>query len=142
MSSVIELASNLDEMSEFEPLPSGVYPAELQDVEIRFSEKVPQGYVYCQFRVDPEDFPADYDIGNAPEGLIVVYSRCALPTPENRRSVRPFRKFLESLGQNTTKAEFNTDEWLNARVQLTLSQNEYQGSQVNNVDNVAALPTV
>jgi hypothetical protein len=140
--SIIELAGNIQDMAEFEPLPDGVYPAELQDIEIRHSEKVPNGYLYCQFRVSPDHFPADYDVGNAPEGLPVVYARVAIPDAANRRTVRPFKQFLDALGVKQSGSKFDPQDWVGKSAQLLLKRQEYQGALVNNVDGVSALPKV
>jgi hypothetical protein len=140
--SIIELAGDIQEMAEFEPLPDGVYPAELQDIEIRHSEKVPQGYIYCQFRISPDHFPADYDAGYAPEGLPVVYSRVAIPDPNNRRTVRPFKQFLAALGVKQVGNKFDPQKWIGSQAQLLLKRQEYQGALVNNVDAIQPLPKV
>lgn len=140
--SIIELAGNIEEMAEFDPLPDGVYPAEIQDIEIRHSEKVPQGYIYTQYRISPDHFPADYDVGNAPEGLIVVYSRVALPDPANRRTVRPYKQFLEAHGLAVKGNTFDPDKLIGKSAQLLLKRQEYQGALVNNVEAVQKLPKV
>lgn len=140
--SIIELSQDIETMEEFEPLPNGPYPAELQDVEIRHSEKVPQGYLYCQFHISPDHFPADYDEGNAPEGLTVVYSSVAIPDPNNRRTVRPFNMFMKALGVKLKGSSFETDKLIGKNCQLILKRNEYQGALVNNVEAVQEMPAV
>lgn len=140
--SIIELAGNIQDMEEFEPLPDGVYPAQLQDIEIRHSEKVPQGFLYCQFRISPDHYPADYDAANAPEGLNVVYARVAIPDPANRRTVRPFRNFLKALGVKVAGTKFDPQDWIGKDAQLLLKRQEFQGSLVNNVESVNELPKV
>lgn len=139
---IIKLSVNLEDMAEYEPLPAGPYVAELRDIEIRFSEKQPNGYLYCQFRIDPSDYPADYDAGNAPEGLNVVYARVQIPDPNNRRTVAPFKAFMKALGVNPQGDTFDPNEWTGKMAQLLLSKNEYQGQSVNNVDAVGPIPKV
>lgn len=142
MSNLIQLSQNLEDMAEFEALPEGLYPAECQDVEVRHSEKVPNGFLYIQFRISPEDFPADYDVGNAPEGLSVVYASVKIPDATNRRTVKPFKRLAEAFGSDISSAEFDPQEWVGKQVQVLLRKSEYQGSEVNNVDSVAPLATV
>jgi hypothetical protein len=140
--SIIQLANDIQDMEEFEPLPDGVYPAELQDIELRFSEKMPNGYLYCVFTISPDSFPADYDAGNAPEGLQVVYSRTGIPDPSNRRSVRPFKMFLNALGVKIKGTDFDPQAWVGSSAQLLLKRQEYQGAMINNVESVSPLPKV
>lgn len=140
--SIIELAGDIGEMEEYEPLPDGVYPAQLQDVDQRSNEKTPQGFLTCQFRVSPDHYPADYDAANAPEGVIVTQGYIALPDPANRRTVRPFKKFLESIGQKMQGSTFDPDKWIGADCQLVLKRAEFQGAFVNNIEGIAPLPKV
>ena len=139
---VIQLAGNIEDMVEYSPLPAGPYRAEVPDIEIRHSEKVPQGYIYIQFRVDPSDFPADYDAANAPEGLNVVYSRVALPDMNNRRTVAPYKALLKALGVEVKGSTFDPKDWIGKEAQLLLSTSVYQNAPVNNVEAVTPLATV
>ncbi len=139
---IISLNQDIDQMEEFEPLPVGAYNAKVVDVELRTSEKMPNGYIYMQLRVSPEEYPADYDEGNAPEGLLLVYARVAIPSPENRRSVKPFKDLLLALGIDPKGTEIDMESWIDRDVQVLLSRSEYQGSFINNIDKISAVPTV
>lgn len=140
--SIIELSQDLNEMQEYEPLPAGPYIAQVRDVEIRHSEKLPNGFFYVQLLIPVENFPADYDAANAPEGLTVIYARVQVPTPENRRSVRPFKNFIRALGLEDSGNKIDTSEWVNKELQVLLSTSEYQGAPVNNVESVSPVARV
>lgn len=142
MVDLIKLSTNIEEMAEYQPLPRGPYMAELREAEIRHSEKVPNGYIYAVFRIDPADFPADYDASNAPEGMNVVYANVKLPDPDNRRTVAPFKAFLRALGQNVSGDTFDPSTWIGSQAKIMLSVNEYQGALVNNIDSVMAASNV
>lgn len=139
---IIELGQDLDQMEEFEALPAGTYTAQLQDVEIRHSEKIPNGYLYIQLIVPTEEFPADYDVGNAPEGLVVTYANVKLPDMNNRRTVAPYKKLLEAVGVKAKGTKFDPNDWIGKDVQVNLTRSEYQGSPVNNVLGVGPVPSV
>ena len=139
--SIIQLAANIEDMPEYEPLPQGRYRAEVRDVEMRVSEKLPNGYFLVQFVVDPADYPADYDANNAPEGVILSYARVRVPSLEDRRATRPFKAFLTALGIDASGAALNTDDWIGRQAVLLVSVSEYQGAPVNNVESVEAVPT-
>lgn len=140
--SIIELGMNLEEMAEYEALPDGPYIANIRDVEVKYSEKVPNGYYYIQLQVPVEEFPADYDAANAPEGLNIIYARMAVPTPENRRSVAPFKNFLKAIGISTSSDKFDPEEWIGKELQVLLKKTEYNGSPVNNVEAIGPVPSV
>lgn len=139
---MIKLSANLSDMEEYEPLPQGLYPAEVRDCEIRHSEKVPEGYIYMQLRVDPDDYPADYDPSNAPEGVQLIYASVKVPDGKDRRKVRPFKQLMKALGQDISAATFDPSAWTGQHVQVLIRTSEYQGALVNNVDAVSELPTV
>lgn len=139
---LIKLNMNIEDMEEYEPLPSGPYPVEVRDVEIRHTEKVPDGFIYLSLRVDPSDYPADYDAANAPEGLIVAYARVQLPTGTDRRKVKPYKSLLRALGVEPKGNEFNPADWIGKTAQALLSVQEYQGAPVNNVEALGPLPRV
>ena len=48
---LIKLSGDLSEMEEYQPLPAGPYRAEIREVEIKHSEKVPTGYIYMKLLV-------------------------------------------------------------------------------------------
>lgn len=140
MVDMISLSQNIDDMPEYEPLPSGPYPAEVRHVEVAHSEKIPTGYIKMALMVDPSDYPADYDASNAPEGVPLTYARVRIPT-EDRRTVRPFKMLLAALGVSGGSS-FDPGEWVGKQVQVLVSRSEYQGALVNNVETVTELPSV
>ncbi len=138
---LIKLAVDLEEMEEFQPLPAGPYRAEVREIEVKHSEKVPGGYLAMKLRIDPEDFPADYDRDNAPEGISVTYAQVKVPDGD-RRKVRPFKQLLKALGITASGTDFNPDDWIGKECQAFLSVNEYNGALTNNVDVLRELPQV
>lgn len=142
MSNLIQLAGNLEDMQEYEPLPDGPYRAELQDAEIKYNEKTPQGFITAQFKVHPDQFPADYDAANAPEGVTVTQGYVALPDPSNRRTVAPFKRFLTALGVDMKGSDFDPQDWVGREVQVLLKRGEYQGALLNNIEAINPLPQV
>lgn len=139
---IISLNTDIGEMEEFEPLPMGVYTATVVDVDVRTTEKMPNGYFYLQLRINPEEYPADYDAGNAPDGMLLTYARVAVPTADNRRSVKPFKDLLLALGIEPKGTQVNIEEWIDKDVQAHVSRNTYQGALINNIDQLASIPTV
>ncbi len=142
MSSIIELNQDISEMEEYEPLPDGPYPATIRDVEVKTNEKNPNGYFVITLLVEPENFPADYDPENSPQGVPLTYARVQVPDPKNRRTVKPFKNLLRSLDQTEGGTSFDTDDWTGQEILVMVSTNEYLGTLVNNVDSVGPIPKV
>jgi hypothetical protein len=142
MSSVIQLSQDLSQMEEYQPLPAGPYVAEVRDVEIGYSEKLPNGYFKIALLVPVENFPADYDVGNAPQGVPITYARVQVPDPNNRRTVGPFKNWLRAVGGELAGTEVDPQDWIGKEVQVVLSVNMYQGAPVNNVEMVGPVADV
>jgi len=140
--SIIRFDSDISEMAEYEPLPNGVYRATVIDVEERSNEKTPKGFLTTTLRVSPDDYPADYDANNAPDGVNVVMGYLALPDAENRRTVGPFKKFLMALGIAPKGSQFETSDMIGAETQVHLVRGEFQGALVNNIQGVSPVPQV
>lgn len=141
MADLIKLAQNLEDMEEFQPLPAGPYRAEIREAEVKVSEGVPNGYLYLKLRVDPSDFPADYDVENAPEGATLTYAQIKIPDGD-RRKVKPFKNFMKAIGLEGAGTSFNVSDWIGKEVQVLVTVNRYQGNEVNNVDSISPLPRV
>ncbi len=140
--SLIELSLDLGEMQEYEALPDGPYNAEVRDVETKVSEKIPTGYFVLSLMVPVEEFPADYDATNAPEGVPLTYARVKIPTAEDRRSVKPFKTLLSAMGIEATGTSFDPQDWVGKQVQVLLKADEYQGVATNQVEAIGPVPSV
>jgi len=141
MADLIKLAMNLEDMEEFQPLPAGPYRAEVREVTTKITEGVPNGFFVIKLRVDPNDFPVDYDPENAPEGVALTYANVKLPDGD-RRKVKPFKNLLKALGVDASGTSFDPSDWIGKEVQVFVSVNTFQGNLVNNVESIAPLPRV
>ena len=92
--SIMEFSEDLATVEAPPPLPAGEYPARVVKCEIKDSAKGNR-YLAVLFRIDPDDYPADFQDGN-PEGETLSFNRVQLiDTPQGRWRVR---KFLEAMG--------------------------------------------
>jgi hypothetical protein len=98
--SILELDMNLEDYADYEPLPPGNYPAEIRSAEMRISDKGNE-YYYVGLVIHPDDFPADYDVANAPEGANLVHARLQKPTADNRRSITAIKNWYKALNLKT-----------------------------------------
>jgi len=137
-SGILELDMNLEDYEDFEPLPDAFYPGTVTLAEMRTSAKG-NDYYYVTFQVHPDDFPPDYSIDNAPEGINLVYARVQKPTPRNRRSITGVKNFLRALGMSLKSSVINPGEWEGHRANLLLGHQDWNGIDINTIDGIEAL---
>lgn len=137
-STIVELDMNLEDMEDFELLPDGNYPAVITLAEMRTSPKG-NDYYYVTFKIDADDYPADYAVENAPEGINLTYARVQKPTPTNRRSITAVKKFMAALGLSLKTSTINPGDWEGKKASLKVGHQEYNGEPVNNIVAVEAL---
>lgn len=129
---IIELDMNLEDFEDFEPLSKGEYPGECTAAEVRTSDKGNQ-YFYTMWKIDPSDYPADYDVANNPDGTILNYSRLAVPSASNRRAVTAVKKFYAALGLKLKTNTIDPQEWVGKKAKLVVGAEPYNGENRNNI---------
>lgn len=135
---ILELDMNLEDFEDFEPLPPGNYPAEVRSAEMRISEKGNE-YYYCTIIINPNDFPADYDVANAPDGLILVYARMQKPDANNRRSITQIKNWYRALGLKMKTNIIDPETWVGHKLMVNLGLSEFQGEVRNDIRSVEKL---
>lgn len=137
-STILELEFNLEDMDDFEPLPDGEYLATVTLAEMRTSDKG-NDYYYVTFQIDPNEFPADYAVENAPEGMNLTYARVQKPTPSNRRSITGVKRLMRALGLPLNTSVIDPSLWENRQAKLRLKKQDWNGEQINNIVSVEAV---
>jgi hypothetical protein len=137
-STILELDMNLEDMEDFELLPDGNYPAEISQAEMRTSPKG-NDYYYIIFNIHPDDFPPDYAVENAPEGIKLVYARIQKPDAGNRRSITAVKNFMRALGMSLKTSTINPGDWEGKKASLKVGHQEWNGDEINTIMGVEAL---
>jgi len=114
---IISLDQNLDAFEDFENLPKGKYPAECIQAEVRTSD-AGNDFIYTNWRIETADYPADYDVENAPEGTTLNYSRVQVPQGGNRRAITALKKLRSACGLPTSVKEFDVSEFVGCKATL------------------------
>lgn len=135
---IIDLDMNLADFEDFEPLPKGEYPGECTVAEVRTSDKGNQ-YFYTMWKIDPSDYPADYDVANNPDGTILNYSRLSVPSAANRRAVTAVKKFYAALGLPTKISSIDCSTWVGQKAKLVVGAEPYNGEVRNSVSAIENL---
>lgn len=125
--SMIDLGVDIANAEAPELLPIGDYAAEVRAAEPKVSS-TGNNYVAVQFYISPEEYPADYDVGEAPDGTILTYNRVPWPISGNdKRGVYRLRKFMESLGAPFEGSKVSLDKWVGRRAIIKIKHETYEG---------------
>ncbi|MCI0557500.1 MAG: hypothetical protein MN733_03315 [Nitrososphaera sp.] len=124
---IIELDQNLEDVEEPDLLPPGWYIGEIQSVEIRPNQAGTGRYFATKFVVPPENFPADYDPENWPDGCALYYNLVRVPRQGDRRAISNVKKFMQKLGLSLSTSRIDPNEWIGRRAKLKVVNSEYQG---------------
>lgn len=135
---VMELDLNLDEYQDYELLPSRNYTAEIRKAESKIADSGSE-YYKVQFRIDPDDYPADYDVENAPEGTILSHSRLFKPDPKDRRSITAMKKWYKTIGLPLKTSVIDPSLWEGKKVKLNVGKSTFNGEERNEIKGIEAL---
>lgn len=136
--SILTLDQNLDAFEDFEILPKGSYPGECTVAERRISDSGNE-YFYTMWKIDPSDYPADYDVENAPEGTILNYSRVQVPTANDRRSITNVKKLMRAMGLSLSTATIDCEAWVGQKATLVVGKQKFNGEDRSSILSIESL---
>jgi hypothetical protein len=136
--SIIELDMNLADVQDFEILPDSKYPGVCTAAELRTSDKGNQ-YYYTNWKIEPENYPADYDVENNPEGTTLNYSRIQAPTSGSRREISAVKKHYAAMGLSLKTSKIDPSEWVGQKALLVVGHETYNGEARNSIVAVESL---
>lgn len=123
--SLIEFSEDLNNAEAPEPLPPGVYPAEIISAEPRTSQVSGNVYLATQFRIPSDSYPADFADGD-PDGVVLTYNRVLLE--DSKRSRYRLRKFLEAVGGPMSRT-FDPTSIVGCSANVKVDIEEYEGEK-------------
>lgn len=121
---IITYSSDITDAEPPEALPAGEYLGTIQSVEVKQSTKTGNEYIQVAFFISPEQFPADFPLENAPEGVTLSYNR--LSPDDNQRARYQMRKFCEAIGASTS-AKLDLNTWIGLDARLETTKDTYEG---------------
>lgn len=132
--SIIEFSEDISTAEAPLPLPVGEYIATIEAVETRESAKG-NLMIPVTFRISPDDYPADYNAENNPDGVTLRYFRLmAEETPRNKYNLR---KFCEAIGAKMGK-RIDPSEWLGLTAKLKIRHEKYEGEDRASIESITA----
>lgn len=136
--SITELDANLDSFDDYEILPKGEYKGQCILAEKRISDSGNE-YYYTNWKIDPSDYPADYDVENAPEGTTLNYSRVQVPKPNDRRSITNVKRLYTAMGLSLKTATIDPSTWVDQYAKLVVGTDTYNGERRNVIVSIESL---
>ena len=136
--SIIEFSQDISEQEAPPPLPIGEYPAVVESLDIRTSATSGNEYLAVILRVNPDDYPADFDPDreNYPDGVILNYNRLQLDdTARNRYA---FKKFCEALGAPMGK-QVDPNDWVGMSCRVGIAHRPWEGEDRPNIKSITSL---
>jgi hypothetical protein len=130
--SIMDFSEDIADAEAPEPLPVGEYVGQIVATETRASQRDTK-YVAVTWLIAPDEFPADYDPANAPDGRQVIYRR--VPWEDDRQSRFRVRVFCEAIGAAMSKS-INHGDWIGLEARLTIEHDEYEGINRENITRV------
>lgn len=124
LGSLIEFEHDIADAEAPKALPAGDYPATVVGAETMVSKNSGKPMVKVDFRVQPEDFPADYeDAESFADGKTVSQY---ISIGQDKPSMFRMRRFVETLGAPMGKS-INVNDWVGRRAIVTLGVEEFEG---------------
>jgi hypothetical protein len=133
---IVHFSEDISEATAPEPLPAGVYNATVSNAEIKTSSAKQTQYLSLTFRINPEDYPADYPIENAPDGVSVNYYGGS--AEDDRQSRFRLKQLYQRLGLPLPGRSIDCNQFLHVSAQIQLKQEIYNDIPKNAVEKLIA----
>ena len=136
---VVELEGTLEDVVPPPLLPRGAYPATVQEVSVRVSDKENAYYVVV-FNIARVAFPPDFDPDedDYPDGFDVYYQRLLVPTPGDKRTLNRIKKFYHAMGLDTNITSVDPNAWMGRSAKIILDHRMFQGEPQVEVKGIEA----
>lgn len=126
LGTIIEFDEDLNDVEKPEELPIGKYLADITKAESKTSKSSGSKYLGLSMTIPPEQFPATYDVENAPQGFPCSFNRLSLE-PTKRAKYRLKTKLTE-LGIPFSN-KLDLAEFVGRKVMVEITHEPYEGEQ-------------
>lgn len=135
LDSITEFSEDIADAEAPALLPERDYRATIAKVDKRVSNTSGNPYYNIQFKINADDYPADFDTSEAPDGKTVTFMLSAVDSKPNRHRIR---KFCEAIGFTPSKS-INHKAWEQLEAKVTIKHDTYQGETREKISRVDAL---
>lgn len=135
LGSILDYSADISDAEAPVALAAGDYPAKIVAAEVGTSQTSGKSRVDVTFRIQPEDFPADYeDAESFPDGKDLHF----YPSAEDTKAARfRMKKFCESIGAALSN-RLDVNEWVGKSAILTIEKDEFEGIERERIRKVEA----
>lgn len=135
LESIVEFNTDISEAEQPEPLPDGDYPFSIRGASLKVGNTSGNRYGAVSCYISPDDYPADFPIENAPDGVTIIFRGVPMEdTPANKWRLRAF---CEAIGAPMSN-RIDLNEWIGLGGVATVESDEYEGVLRNNISRVKA----
>ena len=133
--SIVEFSEDIASAEQPELLPEGSYPAQISASEVKVSNNSGNKYAALTFHININDFPADFPVENAPDGVNIIYRRVGLE--DNPNSRYGLHKFCETVGAPMS-SRIDVAEWQGYEAMVEVAHSEWNGEARLEITSVAS----
>lgn len=124
---ILDLGVDIANAEAPEVIPTGTYVGEVRSAEVRTSNTTGNKYVAVAFYISPDEYPADYDVAENPDGITLSYMRCPWPEPTEKGKIFRLRKFLEAIGYPFEGSKVDVEKFAGLKAKLNVGHETYEG---------------
>lgn len=133
--SILEYSQDIASAEAPPPLPAGTYPATIEAVAQKTSQTSGNEYLGLTLNISSDDYPADFDPENYPDGVKLSYNR--LVVEDTARARYNMRKFCEAIGAKMGK-QVDPNDWLGMTCKVNITQDTYEGETRAQIKSISA----
>ena len=133
--SIVEFSEDIASAEQPELLPEGSYPAQITASEVKVSNNSGNKYAALTFHINVNDFPADFPVENAPDGVRIIYRRVGME--DNPNSRYGLHKFCEAVGAPMS-SRIDVAEWQGYEATVEVQHSEWNGEARLEISTVAS----
>jgi hypothetical protein len=133
-SGILSLSVDLNDVEAPAPLPVGSYLGEIIAAEWKVSQSSGNTYCAFMFRINSDQYPADYTEGD-PDGINLSYNRLLkLDTPQVRYR---WKKFAQACGAPLSR-NIDPMDYIGLNARLEVTHDTYEGETRAQISRVLA----
>jgi hypothetical protein len=124
---IVTFSSDIMEAEAPLPLPEGTYAAEIRDVKVVKRKSSGKKGIDVFVHVAPEDYPPDFDVEEAPEGVTLVYRRINLDNTKTGHF--RLRRLIETIGAPPVRQTLSDDDlrkWKGLNVKAVIKHDTWE----------------
>lgn len=136
LGSVLDIGMDIAGAEQPDLLPAAEYVAEVRSAEVKVSG-AGNKYIAVAFYIPTEEYPADFDVTNAPDGLTLTWNRVPVPENNDRRAAFRLRKFMETIEAPFEGSRLDLEKWTGLKARVRIKHGSWEGVNREEIASVA-----